>query len=268
LTTFVFLSHDVDWGRKGASLDHILARKDRFDEETLRNLSRKNPYQNIAEVLDVEDKCGIRSTFFFRTYVSDSSCPPASYDVGEYTADIRSMISGGWEIGLHSDPNSSTDLARLEKEKKELERVAGIRVLGNRVHGTLDDARLYPNLKRLNFVYDSSVKHRREAIVEEDFGYVRRDGLIVFPITFMDALVFAHLAKTEADVLKVVKRTLRIAEELGKGAALVTLLWHDCDLKMRFGRKYREVLEYLISLRSVSVKRGTDLVKMIKAGEL
>ena len=29
----VFLSHDVDWSRRGPGLDHVLARRDRFDEE-------------------------------------------------------------------------------------------------------------------------------------------------------------------------------------------------------------------------------------------
>jgi peptidoglycan/xylan/chitin deacetylase (PgdA/CDA1 family) len=268
LTTFILLSHDVDWGKHGAPKDHILARKDRFDAGTLANLDRKNPYQNIAELLEIEEKLDVRSTFFFRTQVGDSTSPPPTYDVTEYAPEMRSMLAGGWEIGLHLDPASYREMSRIEQEKKALERVAGTPVLGNRVHWTLNDDRLYPTLRKLNFLYDSSLKHCRERIVEEDFGYSRSNGVIVFPITFMDALVFAYLAKTEADVLKVVKQTMRMGQNLHQANPIVTLLWHDCALKMRFGRKYRQVLEFLISLKNVSVKRGIDLAKMIAKGEI
>lgn len=55
---YVFLSHDVDWGRKGAPVSHIMARKERFEEKILRNLESKNPYYNFPEYMELEEKMG------------------------------------------------------------------------------------------------------------------------------------------------------------------------------------------------------------------
>lgn len=272
MSVFVFLSHDVDWGKGGAPTSHILARKERFDEDVLRNIDRANPYNNIPQMLELEDKLGLRSTFFFRTCVQNSQHPPPPYDLNEYGSEIRSMLSKGWEIGLHSDFLSHNNLRRLKAEKKELETVTGTNILGNRVHYTLESVELFRNLKKLGFKYDSSVKYARERISEEDFGYSLREGLIVFPITIMEALLFQYKTSygisSETDIQKVVKKVLDTCEKMGKRHKIMTLIWHDSSLKMKYGRKYSDVLEYLVSRRQVQVKRGIDLVNMIENGEI
>ena len=48
------MSHDVDWRQQGPSREHILARRDRFDKNTLENLESKNPYYNIPYYIDLE----------------------------------------------------------------------------------------------------------------------------------------------------------------------------------------------------------------------
>jgi peptidoglycan/xylan/chitin deacetylase (PgdA/CDA1 family) len=269
---FVLLSHDVDWGKSGPPISHILARKERFDENVIRNLDKANPYNNIPEMLELEEHYGLRSTFFFRTFVRNSEQPPPPYDPNEYRSEIRSMLSGGWEVGLHSDFLSHNKLGRLEAEKKELEAVSGTDILGNRVHYTLESVELLRNLKKLGFKYDSSAKCNREAISEKDFGYSSEGGVIVFPITIMEALLFqyriAYGISSEADVQKAVKRILDMCEKMDKRPNIVTLIWHDSSLKMKYGRMYSEVLKYLVSRRQVQVKRGIDLVNMIENGEI
>ena len=64
---YIFLSHDVDWRRQGPPIEHILERKDRFDSEIFTNTKPENLYRNIPEYMELEEKFGIRSTFFFRT---------------------------------------------------------------------------------------------------------------------------------------------------------------------------------------------------------
>lgn len=267
-SVYVLLSHDVDWGKDGPTISHILARKERFDKSVLKNLNRINPYPNIPEVLELEDRLGVRSTFFFRTHVRDSEYPPPPYDPSEYKSDIRSMLSEGWEVGLHSDFISSRNLRRLKREKDELEAISGARVLGNRVHYTLKDSVLFRNLRMLGFKYDSSVKHQRGRIIKEDFGYFRKEDLIIFPITIMDSLIFTYNVKTEPDVIRIIRHAVDTCEKTLKKGKIMTLIWHDCSLKMRFGRKYAEVLEYLVSRKNTSIKRGIDLALMIEKGEI
>jgi hypothetical protein len=61
VTVRVFLSHDVDWSRRGPALDHVLARRDRFDEEILRRALEEgfNPYFGIPDVMEVEERLGL-----------------------------------------------------------------------------------------------------------------------------------------------------------------------------------------------------------------
>ena len=67
------MSHDVDWRKQGASIEHIFTRKERFDKETLEKASIKNPYYNIPDIMNLEDKFGIRSTFFLGLYMRVAS---------------------------------------------------------------------------------------------------------------------------------------------------------------------------------------------------
>ena len=61
---YIFLSHDVDWRRQGPQRDHVLARRDRFDEEIFDKVRPEDLYRNIPEYMKLEEKFGIRSTFF------------------------------------------------------------------------------------------------------------------------------------------------------------------------------------------------------------
>lgn len=265
---YVFLSHDVEWGRSGAPISHIMARKERFEESILKNRETENPYYNFPEYMETEEKYGVRSTFFFRTYVPNAPHPPPPYHAEEYEQEIRSLIEGGWEVGLHMDPVSHTNLKLVMKEKKALEAVARIPIVGNRVHYTMNNDVLHRNLQKANFKYDSSAKFSREKIVEQDFGYFKKDHLVIFPITIMDALAFTYLAPTEDDVVRLVKNTVGMCQKMPRKDKIITILWHDCVLKMRKGRRYAQVLEYLTSLKDVEVKRGIDLLKMIEKGVL
>jgi peptidoglycan/xylan/chitin deacetylase (PgdA/CDA1 family) len=264
----VFLSHDVDWGKKGAPIEHIMARKERFDEKTLRNVETKNPYYNFPEYMAIEETYGVRSTFFFRTYASSSVFPPAPYHVEDYKQEIEKLVRGGWEIGLHLDPSSHSDFSLVQKEKKTLEKITGTPIYGNRVHYTMNNDLLHLNLQKAGFKYDSSAKFSRERISEQDMGYFKKNHLIVFPITIMDAIAFKYLVQYEGDVVKLVEKVVAMCRKLSRKDKIITILWHDCSLKMLKGRRYAEVLSMLTAQKDIEIKRGIDLVKVIEEGVL
>ena len=84
MTQYVFLGHDVDWRKQGASLEHIMARKERFEPSVLEECNKKNPYYNIPDYMEIEEKFGVKSTFFFRTKYEDGDFADYEDDKSDY----------------------------------------------------------------------------------------------------------------------------------------------------------------------------------------
>ena len=206
--------------------------------------------------MEIEERYGLRSTFFFRTM----------YENGiflDYENDIRSLINGGWEIGLHSDPSSIDAKDKLLKEKKELEELSNVVIAANRVHYLKFNKDLPTKLRELGFVYDSSMRTSKHLIGPEEFGYYRFDDLLEFPITVMDAYLFTYMNLTEDDILPTFRRAIQQGRRLNPDFNVITVIWHDNVLRMKGGRMYRQIIEYLTSQTDVKVFRGIDLANYI-----
>jgi len=257
VTVRVFLSHDVDWSRRGPGVDHVLARRDRFDEEILRRALEEgfNPYFGIPDVMEVEERLGLRSTFFFRSVYDDG------LEVSCYEDVIRDLVSGGWEVGLHVVDASRA--SAISREKRALEEVSRSEVVGCRVHYLRVYEETYESIRVAGLKYDSSLKAFKDRVDCADMGYEVVRGVVVFPITIMDTYLFTYMRVPEERVVEVVEEALDLAKRCGKD--VVTILWHDCSLKMRGGRMYRRIAEVLASREDVEVVRGVDLYKAVEA---
>jgi hypothetical protein len=254
------LSHDVDWRRQGAPLEHIIARKDRFAKEVLENTEYRNPYYNIPEYIYLEERFDIRSTFFFRTFYENG-------DYRDYEDDIRTLINGGWEVGLHSDPSSVNDINKIYDEKTKLETLTKTSLRANRVHYLAFNKELPSKLQKLDFVYDSSLRRSRYQIDKDEMECRIFDTLIEFPVTLMDAYMFTYMKVTEDNIIDLFEKTLDYSRKLKKDDGsfnnIITLIWHDNVLQMKGGRMYGKILEYLTSQDDVVISRGIDLARMV-----
>jgi len=250
----VVLTHDVDWPLKGPGVDHILARRERFNEEVILRVVREgyNPYFNIPELMDIEEKYHVKSTFFFRPRYDDGSFVNVYEDV------IKELAKSGWEIGVHLNDLSS--LSSVRWSKKVLEDAAGTTMYGSRVHYLnvkLSQLRL---IETAGFKYDSSITFNKYAIDLRNMGYFKFGKLTVFPVTIMDAYLFTYMNVSEERIIDVINKALNLAVE----KEFMTLLWHDCSLKMRGGRMYKSVIELLTSREGLEVLRGIDAYKLVE----
>ncbi len=252
----IFLSHDVDWGFEGPSKEHILKRKDRFDEKLFGIIPFNKLYHNFSEYMEIEEKYNVKSTFFFRTQYENG-------DFRDYIDDIKNLIRGGWEIGLHSDPSSIDDINKIKKEKENLEKITNSKIYGNRVHYLSNDKELAKKLYKLDFVYDSSNKKAKNEIVSEDMGYEKIDGIIEFPVTVMDAYLFTHMRIPEEKIIPTIQKTLNTCRQLDSDFNIMTILWHDNVLKMKGGRMYEKILEFLSNQEDVMMHNGIELANKI-----
>jgi len=253
---YIFLSHDVDWRRQGPPIEHILERKDRFDSEIFANTKPENLYRNIPEYMELEEKFGIRSTFFFRTIYENGN-------LNDYENDIQSLLKGNWEIGLHTDPQSVNNIEKIKQEKEKLESLTKIPIIGNRVHFLNYNSELPLKLKELGFVYDASLRHSKDKIDEKEMGHLQINELIEFPVTLMDAYLFTHMKIKEENIISEFKKTLEIGRKYSE-QNVISVLWHDNVLKMKGGRMYEKILRFLTSQDDVKILCGKDLVKILK----
>ena len=252
---YIFLSHDVDWRKQGPSIEHIQARKDRFDTEVFDKIRPEELYRNIPEYMEIEEKFGVRSTFFFRTLYENGN-------VDDYKDDIQTLQNGNWEIGLHTDPKSIENIEKIKLEKEKLESLTKMPIIGNRVHFLNYNSELPLKLKELGFLYDSSLRYSKDKIDENEMGYSEIDGLIEFPVTLMDAYLFTHMNINEDGIIPEFKKTLEIGRRYSE-KNVISVIWHDNVLKMKGGRMYQKILEFLTSQDDVKIVCGRDLIKIL-----
>ncbi|MDC0202106.1 hypothetical protein OAJ97_00105 [Candidatus Nitrosopelagicus sp.] len=253
---YIFLSHDVDWRRQGPPVEHVLERRDRFDSEIFANTKPENLYRNIPEYMELEEKFGIRSTFFFRTIYENGN-------LNDYENDIQSLLKGNWEVGLHTDPQSVNNIEKIKQEKEKLESLTNIPIIGNRVHFLNYNSELPLKLKELGFVYDASLRHSKDKIDEKEMGHSKINELIEFPVTLMDAYLFTHMRIKEENIISEFQKTLEIGRKYSE-ENVISVLWHDNVLKMKGGRMYEKILGFLTSQDDVKILCGKDLVKILK----
>jgi len=253
---YIFLSHDVDWRLKGPPVEHILERKDRFELDLFEKTKPEDLYRNIPDYIEIEEKFDVRSTFFFRTFYENG-------DVLDYENDIKQLQKSNWEIGLHTDPSSIDDLDKIRLEKEKLESITGKQIVGNRVHYLNYNSGLLEKLKKLGFSYDSSLRYSKYRIDEKEMGYSRIHGVIEFPVTLMDAYLFTYMKIKEEKIISEFQKTLDLGRSISENN-VISVLWHDNVLKMKGGRMYKQILEFLTSQDDVEIKSGIDLVKILK----
>jgi len=250
----VILTHDVDWPPQGPGVDHILARRDRFTQEVILRIIKEgyNPYFGIPDIMDYEEKCGFRSTFFFRCRYDDGTF------IDAYEETLRDLIKSGWEIGVHL--NNVDNISTILREKDAIEGVVGAKLYGSRVHNLKIKIDELPLLHQAGLRYDSSIVFNKYGLDVRNTGYFEFRGIMEFPISVMDAYLFTYMNVTEDKVINTINRAL----DIGAKSRFITILWHDCSIKMKGGRMYPKILELLHSKEQVEVVRMIDAYKMIR----
>jgi hypothetical protein len=250
------VTHDVDWPRNGPGLSHVLARRDRFDADVIRKATEEgfNPYYGIPIVTEIEEQLHIRSTFFFRPNYDDGST------VEGYSDTIKDLIKNGWEVGLHVNDPSTVE--KIISEKESIEKVTKAPVFGSRIHYLKVGNDTFSNLARAGLKYDSSLMYSKDKIDSRNTGFSLRDGLVVFPITFMDAYLFTYTGLNEENVAKFV---LNAMDSLYlSGAQIIMLLWHDSSVMMKGGRAYSNLIRQIVDKPDLVFLKAIEAFEMVR----
>lgn len=250
----LILTHDVDYGLGGPGVKHVLDRRDRFESHVIDMVVNEgfNPYFGVPYVMEVEERLGVKSTFFFRSFYDDGST------VVEYERVVKDLERGGWEVGLHFN---SIDVKSIRAEKAFLEGL-GIRVYGCRGHYLRVPEAGVQVLSELGFLYDSSLMPSPKECSSVNAGFIRYGDFIEFPVTLMDAYLFTYNKLSEDTVIPYVVKCLTRLKSLGVDVA--TILWHDSSILMKGGRVYPKLLEELMArFEDMEFVRGVDAYRKV-----
>lgn len=170
----VCLTHDVDRVKKTFQyVTHTIRnlKKGKIGvafTQVLPLLKREKPYWNFDKIMEIEQRLGVKSTFFFLNEQRKASLfSPREwklylgrYDIKdpEIVKTMKKLDAGGWEIGLHGSYNSYKDIKMLEEEKNVLEELIGKKVHGISQHYcNLDIPETWEYHEKLGLAYDSTI---------------------------------------------------------------------------------------------------------------
>jgi peptidoglycan/xylan/chitin deacetylase (PgdA/CDA1 family) len=255
----VALTHDVD--RIDKTFQHIT----RFGN-SIRQLSKYNlsawlghlfnpkAYFMIRDLIEIEEKYNVRSTFFFLqesipfNILRISNWP---LSLGYYNLDDQRLrrlypvlLSGGWEIGLHGSYLSYESSELLSREKELLENVIESPVFGIRQHFLNLSPDTWENQEKAGFKYDASWGYTRNIGFKENkfgaFKPLENSAFTVFPLALMDFCVMAKKEYTK-EVIDTIEKS--IANE-----GILVLNWHQRTFNDFEFPGYRRVYEEIINI--------------------
>ena len=252
----VCLTHDVDRVKKTYQyVTHSI--KQRKLEGILEFFTdKKEPYWQFDKITELEDRYGVRSTFFFlNESIKFNLFSPKNwpFSLGRYnikSPEIKEIISsldkGGWEIGIHGSIRSYKNISLLKNEKRLLEKIVGHEISGGRQHWlNLKIPETWKIHKSIGLKYDSSYGKKYDIGFKKDrtnsfspFG----DNFLVFPLAIMDSYLFSKYPNFD-EAVAACKRVIDIAR---KENGLLTILWHQSTFNEADFRNYSKVYEYII----------------------
>ena len=229
------LTHDVDRVKKTYQyITHFIKTRRGYH---IKSLFRSgNPYWTFDAIMELEEKLGVKSTFFFLNESGTASLlKPNTYSLywGRYKIDqmdVRNMIikldKQGWEIGVHGSYNSYMDGKMLAEEKQALEKILSHEIAGIRQHHLrLAIPKTWELQHKVGFAYDSSLGHNDRIGIKDDACTIIKpfkDDFYVVPLTIMDSALFTQYLDLDEAWNKVNNLIMEIKNSCG----LLSILWH------------------------------------------
>ncbi len=254
-----------DWTRKTKAM---LA----FSRDCSVTILRKrstDPLHCYERWLEIEEKAGAHSTFFFWPGWSsigkhhDSDC---SYELTDriifdgqnciVAEMIREIARQGWEIGLHASWYSFDDADEMRRQKDALEAALGHDVVSVRQHFLHYDIRVTPRVQaEAGFRYDSTLGFNDNVGFRFGTSYPWRLydlkaetelPITEVPLIIQDGALLNPVKGMRLDEDTAFQYVMQIAKAVEEVGGILTLLWHpNAVLNPAWWNFYLRTLEYL-----------------------
>lgn len=244
----IVLTHDIDSIKKPFS--HIWQRRNRFSrwDIVLSALHIRNLYNNIEDIIALEDKYGYKSTFFVPVFL---------FDITEIVDTLKEIKKEGWEVQLHFVYESIQPQGLFKLQKDFFEKHIG-ELYGLRSHMLFINDFLLDLFEKEGLLYDASF---RAETVNSYNPFNIRNNLVEIPLALMDADIFGRFKFSENTAWKYIMWKLKSAEK--ENADCFVVLFHQEAYRMKGGRLYKKFVEY-ISSQDYETQLCIDAAKSIK----
>jgi peptidoglycan/xylan/chitin deacetylase (PgdA/CDA1 family) len=209
-----------------------------------------NPYWNFKNILQLEERYGGKSSFYFKATSRDTI--GWIYDVDTLKDELGAITDMGGEVGLHGGYYSYNDPKELKKEKDTLEKALGKNVIGIRMHylrfSVPDTWRL---LADLGFKYDTTFGYSdmpgfRNGMAHPfrpyDMYLEKEINILEIPLVIMDGSLFKMPLE---EAWTIIKKLIDVTE---KNKGVITILWHNTTFDEIFWNGWTKLYEKILQL--------------------
>lgn len=253
----VCLTHDIDvlyYPEVSVITDmgrHILhgQMRDALKRPFYNIIKKWNPCWNFKEIMDLEEEYGAKSTFFIMGL--EKGDQDFNYRADDISHELRGIVDRGWEVGLHGGHEAYRDLEALKKQKANLERALGEKVVGYRNHYLrFEVPETWELLESAGFKYDATFGYPdcvgfRNGMCHPFKPYDLRAGRVInileIPLVVMDGTLDQYMRLDIDKSWEVVRRLIDTVERYN---GIFTLLWHNTYMKGDQLKLYKKILGY------------------------
>lgn len=251
----VCLSHDVDYIYKKRWLKFYAAVSSLNLTHSWQNLqqlrSRKMPFCNLREIVELEERYGASSSFYFLALKPNDT--DFNYDVVDLIDEFKFLLEKGAEIGLHGGHTAYYSIDALISQKKRLERLLGKKVKGFRNHYLnfiVPDT--WEILFDAGFQYDSTLGYHDCAGFRNGMCHPFRPynlttkrviDIIEIPLVIQDVTLFdVYMRLDEGRAWNLTRDLINKTE---KNHGVITISWHNNSFISKTHAKfYEKILDF------------------------
>ena len=263
-------THDVDeiekWKGRGTLARTIagdvvkrksvrLATDNIKQQKSVRKGTSKDPYDTFDELMDLSEKHGVTSHFFFLQYGASSY--DNGYDLSHplVCKSIKRIKKREHNIGLHPSYNTVNDHDLFRKEKEELETFTNRSIITGRQHYLrFKTPETWQMWEDLGMQWDSTMYYSEKAGFRSGtcrdhpvFNVLSRSELKLseLPLTIMDSTYFNQIesGKTDAAFDEIMDFINTVKKHQGK----FVLLWHTNYLNLNIYNDHKELYLQLLN---------------------
>jgi peptidoglycan/xylan/chitin deacetylase (PgdA/CDA1 family) len=209
--------------------------------------SKKLPFCNFSAIMDLEEKFGAKSTFFFKA--DSPGEPDYTYTCADLESEIWEIVDRGWEIGLHGGCTTYNNVREMRVKKERLEKITHCPVVGYRNHFLRFRAPdTWELLNQAGFLYDTTLGYAESAGFRngmchafKPFNLITNNEIEILeiPLIVMDTTFnppYNNLDdRATWEIIKM------LIDRVASCHGVITVLWHNSYMHVEM---YKKILTY------------------------